>query len=77
MSADAPPQPYETFDELAAVFRAHVAPNQLAYYQRMGLQLVMGRRQGIWFEDEFKGEPREITEAEYQELLKKPLMQQV
>jgi putrescine aminotransferase len=48
-----PTQPFETFDELAAAFRAHVAPNKLAYYQRMGLQLVMGRRQGIWFEDAY------------------------
>jgi hypothetical protein len=50
MSQDPPPQPFETFDELADVFREHVAPNKLAYYQRMGLQLVMGKRQGIWFE---------------------------
>jgi acetylornithine/succinyldiaminopimelate/putrescine aminotransferase len=55
MPADAPPQPYETFDELAAAFREHVAPNKLAYYERMGLQLVMGRRQGIWFEDAYTG----------------------
>lgn len=48
-----PPQPFDTFDELAAAFRAHVAPNKLAYYQRMGLQLVMGRREGIWFEDAY------------------------
>jgi putrescine aminotransferase len=48
-----PPQPYESFDELASVFREHVAPNKLAYYQRMGLQLVMGRREGIWFEDAY------------------------
>ncbi len=53
MSAGAPPQPYETFDELAAAFREHVAPNKLAYYERMGLQLVMGRRDGIWFEDAY------------------------
>ena len=53
MSQDGPTQPYETFDELAAVFREHVAPNKLAYYQRMGLQIVMGRREGIWFEDAY------------------------
>ena len=55
MSQDPPPQPFETFDELADVFREHVAPNKLAYYQRMGLQLVMGKRQGIWFEDAYTG----------------------
>jgi acetylornithine/succinyldiaminopimelate/putrescine aminotransferase len=53
MSSVSPSQPFETFDELAAAFRAHVAPNKLAHYQRMGLQLVMGRRQGIWFEDAY------------------------
>jgi acetylornithine/succinyldiaminopimelate/putrescine aminotransferase len=53
MSQGPPPQPFETFDELAAVFREHVAPNKLAYYQRMGLQIVMGRREGIWFEDAY------------------------
>ena len=53
MSENEPPQPFETFDELAAVFRKHVAPNKLAYYQRMGLQMVMGKREGIWFEDAY------------------------
>jgi acetylornithine/succinyldiaminopimelate/putrescine aminotransferase len=53
MSDSSPPQPYESFDALAEVFAKHVAPNKLAYYQRMGLQLVMGRREGIWFEDAY------------------------
>ena len=53
MSQDPPPQPFAGFDELAVVFREHVAPNKLAYYQRMGLQIVMGRREGIWFEDAY------------------------
>jgi acetylornithine/succinyldiaminopimelate/putrescine aminotransferase len=53
MSQDPPPQPFETFDELAAAFREHLAPNKLAYYQRMGLQMVMGKREGIWFEDAY------------------------
>ena len=55
MSDDASPPPAESFDELVAVFREHVAPNKLAYYQRMGLQIVMGRREGIWFEDAYTG----------------------
>ncbi len=46
-------QPYDTFDALADVFREHVAPNKLAYYQRLGLQMVMGKREGIWFEDAY------------------------
>lgn len=54
--AEGPPwKAYETFDDLSAVFREHVAPNKLAYYQRMGLQQVMGRREGIWFEDAYTG----------------------
>ena len=44
---------YDTFEDLADAFRKHVAPKKLAYYQRMGLQMVMGRREGIWFEDEY------------------------
>ncbi len=55
MSKGPPPQPFESFDELVSTFREHVAPNKLAYYQRMGLQLVMGRREGIWFEDAYTG----------------------
>lgn len=55
MSEPSPVQPYSTFEELADAFRMHVAPHKLAYYQRMGLQLVMGRREGIWFEDAYTG----------------------
>jgi acetylornithine/succinyldiaminopimelate/putrescine aminotransferase len=53
MSRDPPTQSFETLDDLVAVFREHVAPNKLAYYQRMGLQIVMGKREGIWFEDAY------------------------
>ncbi len=53
MSSGRQTRPFETFDELADVFREHVAPNKLAYYQRMGLQMVMGEREGIWFEDAY------------------------
>ncbi|RLB45937.1 MAG: aspartate aminotransferase family protein [Deltaproteobacteria bacterium] len=53
MTHEPPSPPFETADELIAVFREHVAPNKLAYYQRMGLQMVMGRRDGIWFEDAY------------------------
>ena len=52
MSQD-PLRPFADFEELAGVFREHVAPNKLAYYQRMGLQMVMGKRAGIWFEDAY------------------------
>jgi len=53
MSEDRFSLPFETFDQLAAAFCEHLAPNKLAYYQRMGLQIVMGRREGIWFEDAY------------------------
>ncbi len=53
MSQNAPPTPFESFDDLVDAFRQHVAPNKLAYYQRMGLQMVMGKREGIWFEDAY------------------------
>jgi acetylornithine/succinyldiaminopimelate/putrescine aminotransferase len=53
MSGGPQTQPFDTFDELADVFREHVAPNKLAYYQRLGLQMVMGEREGIWFEDAY------------------------
>jgi acetylornithine/succinyldiaminopimelate/putrescine aminotransferase len=53
MSQDSRSEPFETFEDLASVFRQHVAPNKLAYYQRMGLQIVMGKREGIWFEDAY------------------------
>ncbi len=53
MPHEPPSPPFETVDDLMAVFREHVAPNKLAYYQRMGLQMVMGRREGIWFEDAY------------------------
>jgi len=53
MSEEVLSRPYSTFDELATAFREHLAPNKLAYYQRMGLQIVMGRRDGIWFEDAY------------------------
>lgn len=53
MSSDPMQPPFESIDELMKTFREHVAPNKLAYYQRMGLQMVMGRREGIWFEDAY------------------------
>jgi acetylornithine/succinyldiaminopimelate/putrescine aminotransferase len=53
MSHHSPSEPFESFEDLASVFREHVAPNKLAYYQRMGLQMVMGKREGIWFEDAY------------------------
>jgi acetylornithine/succinyldiaminopimelate/putrescine aminotransferase len=53
MEDNFPELPFPSFDALAEVFAEHVAPNKLAYYERMGLRLVMGRREGIWFEDAY------------------------
>ncbi len=55
MSEDSVPQPFDEVEDLLEVFRKHVAPNKLAYYQRMGLQMIMGKREGIWFEDAYTG----------------------
>jgi len=47
--------PYESFEALARVFREHVAPGKLAFFEKVGLSFVLGRRQGIWFEDAYSG----------------------
>ena len=53
MASDASPQPYESLEDLSAVFRKHVAPGKLAFYETMGIPMAMGRRGGIWFEDAY------------------------
>ena len=52
--ADARP-PYASLEDLARVFREHVAPGKLALFEKVGLAFVLGRRQGIWFEDAYTG----------------------
>lgn len=53
--ADTPHQPFERPEDLFRAFREHVAPGKLAYYEKVGMNFVMGRREGIWFEDAFTG----------------------
>jgi putrescine aminotransferase len=47
--------PFADVAELKRVFGAHVAPGKLAFYERVGMCLVLGRREGIWFEDAYSG----------------------
>lgn len=47
--------PIPNWDGLARLFREHVAPGKLAFFEAAGLRLVLGRRQGIWFEDAYSG----------------------
>jgi acetylornithine/succinyldiaminopimelate/putrescine aminotransferase len=46
---------FESYEALTALFRKHMAPGKLAYYERVGLLFVMGERGGIWFSDAFTG----------------------
>jgi putrescine aminotransferase len=50
-----PVRPFATYDELAAVFKTHVAPAKLAVYEAMGLNVTLGRREGVYFEDAYSG----------------------
>jgi acetylornithine/succinyldiaminopimelate/putrescine aminotransferase len=50
-----PLQPYDQLDELLRAFREHVAPGKLAYFQKVGMTFVLGRRSGIAFEDAYTG----------------------
>lgn len=55
MSDSAFMQPYADFESLARVFREHVAPGKLAFFENAGMPFVLGRREGIWFEDAYTG----------------------
>ena len=55
MDDDALTQPYADFESLARVFRKHVAPGKLAFFENAGIPFVLGRREGIWFEDAYTG----------------------
>ncbi len=48
-------QPYADFESLAQDFREHVAPGKLAFFENAGMPVILGRRQGIWFEDTYTG----------------------
>lgn len=51
-------QPFADRDLTAAAFAAHVNPGKVAAYAELGLDIVMGERQGSWFHDAFDPERR-------------------
>jgi putrescine aminotransferase len=50
-----PEQPYATSAATSTVFGAHVNPGKVAAYEALGLDLVMGERDGARFRDAFSG----------------------
>ena len=48
-----PSQPYATRDETMAAFAAHVSRGKVDAYRALGLDVVMGEREGIRFHDAF------------------------
>ncbi len=48
-------QPYGSLEETVAAFAGHVNPGKAAFFAENGLELVMGAREGIRFEDAFSG----------------------
>lgn len=50
-----PAQPFENYEDLARVFRTHVAPGKLAYLETFGLNFVLSGRKGIYFENAVTG----------------------
>jgi len=47
---------FDGFDELAEVYAKHLAPGKLDHYRQIGLLLVMGKRENIYFEHQFTGQ---------------------
>ncbi|MCA9659219.1 MAG: aminotransferase class III-fold pyridoxal phosphate-dependent enzyme, partial [Myxococcales bacterium] len=50
-----PPQPYADRAATAAAFAAHVNRGKVATFERYGIELVMGAREGVRFKDAFSG----------------------
>lgn len=48
-------QPYESLEETVDAFARHVNPGKAAFFAENELELVMGAREGIRFEDAFSG----------------------
>ena len=48
-----PEQPFASADETMAAFAAHLSAGKVALYRQLGLELVMGRREGIRFWDAY------------------------
>jgi 4-aminobutyrate aminotransferase-like enzyme len=52
-----PPEPYPSRDEAFAAFAAHVSPGKAAFFREVGLDVVMGRREGARFFDAHTDRP--------------------
>jgi len=50
-----PRQPYASIEALEAAFRAHMNAGKADFFASLGMQIVLGRREGIWFEDAYTG----------------------
>ena len=53
---ESPDQPYPSRDETMAAFAAHVSSGKVEAYRALGLDVVMGRREGVRFFDAFDPE---------------------
>jgi len=47
------PKPFPSRQATVDSFARHVSPGKVATYQKYGVELIMGRREGAWFEDAF------------------------
>ena len=54
-------QPYPTRAATAAAFAEHVNPGKVAAYEALGLDIVMGEREGSWFTDAFDPQRRYLN----------------
>lgn len=54
-AANRPEQPISTRDETFDVFGAHVDPGKVGIFRSLGVDIVMGRREGVFFYDAFDG----------------------
>jgi acetylornithine/succinyldiaminopimelate/putrescine aminotransferase len=48
-------QPYATYEQAAAAFGAHVSPGKVGALEALGLQVVVGEREGGRFQDAYSG----------------------
>lgn len=55
MRDDGSRQPFASYEELARTFKKHLAAAKLEFYESIGLNLALGRREGIYFEDAYSG----------------------
>jgi acetylornithine/succinyldiaminopimelate/putrescine aminotransferase len=48
-------QPYGTAQEATAAFGRHVNPGKVSFYEELGLELILGEREGVRFRDAYSG----------------------